>query len=372
MIELNKKYYNSPYYFYLKDNGNSITVHYKVTSNLNESKKEEKKVEVPKTKEKEIKSIVTQILKNPEKTSAEKLFPKISKTRKETKKGSAESYLVAKILSTALNNYVLDGDFKLAKKDLDFIKSLPRDAVRAIPAVLSSFFRDERLIDEFISKLQKKTSLHFTTNTKETQSGEIDEFVDEDGTFSSSAIPILDRSQHTQWTQDMRASLTRMASGGFPFKARIYYGESIDGESIIDEEDFSDSYGWDEMQKKNIKTFKGCMEMFNWKGSDRKPKDGDLEVKDEYDARSRCESIGFDPGLDDEGKQRIVELRKEKMRQMIDELLLDKKTKEEEIYEKEKQSQSPVEKIIIRNLEAIKKIADKHGLELRHLLKKVK
>jgi len=361
MIELNKKYYNSPYYFYLKDNGNSITVHYKVTSNLNESKKEEKKVEVPKTKEKEIKSIVTQILKNPEKTSAEKLFPKISKTRKETKKGSAESYLVAKILSTALNNYVLDGDFKLAKKDLDFIKSLPRDAVRAIPAVLSSFFTDERLIDEFISKLQKKTSLHFTTNTKETQSGEIDEFVDEDGTFSSSAIPILDRSQHTQWTQDMRASLTRMASGGFPFKARIYYGESIDGESTIDEENFLHAFGKEEMDKENVKTFKECLKVFK-----------DLEVKDPFERYERCMSFGFDPELDDEGKQRIVELRKEKMRQMIDELLLDKKTKEEEIYEKEKQSQSPVEKIIIRNLEAIKKIADKHGLELRHLLKKVK
>jgi hypothetical protein len=361
MIELNKKYYNSPYYFYLKDNGNSITVHYKVTSNLNESKKEEKKVEVPKTKEKEIKSIVTQILKNPEKTSAEKLFPKISKTRKETKKGSAESYLVAKILSTALNNYVLDGDFKLAKKDLDFIKSLPRDAVRAIPAVLSSFFTDERLIDEFISKLQKKTSLHFTTNTKETQSGEIDEFVDEDGTFSSSAIPILDRSQHTQWTQDMRASLTRMASGGFPFKARIYYGESIDGESTIDEENFLHAFGKEEMDNENVKTFKECLKVFK-----------DLEVKDPFERYERCMSFGFDPELDDEGKQRIVELRKEKMRQMIDELLLDKKTKEEEIYEKEKQSQSPVEKIIIRNLEAIKKIADKHGLELRHLLKKVK
>ena len=361
MIELNKKYYNSPYYFYLKDNGNSITVHYKVTSNLNESKKEEKKVEVPKTKEKEIKSIVTQILKNPEKTSAEKLFPKISKTRKETKKGSAESYLVAKILSTALNNYVLDGDFKLAKKDLDFIKSLPRDAVRAIPAVLSSFFTDERLIDEFISKLQKKTSLHFTTNTKETQSGEIDEFVDEDGTFSSSAIPILDRSQHTQWTQDMRASLTRMASGGFPFKARIYYGESIDGESTIDEENFLHAFGKEEMDNENVKTFKECLKVFK-----------DLEVKDPFERYERCMSFGFDPELDDEGKQRIVELRKEKMRQMIDELLFDKKTKEEEIYEKEKQSQSPVEKIIIRNLEAIKKIADKHGLELRHLLKKVK
>lgn len=361
MIELNKKYYNSPYYFYLKDNGNSITVHYKVTSNINESKKEEKKVEVPKSKEKEIKSIVTQILKNPEKTSAEKLFPKISKTRKETNKGTAESYLVAKILSNALNKYVLDGDFKLQKRDLDFMKSLPRDAVRSIPNVLTSFFTDERLIDEFISKLQKKTSLHFTANTKEKQSGEIEEFVDEDGTFSTSAIPILDRSQHTQWTQDMRASLTRMASGGFPFKARIYYGESIEDEMTIDEEDFSHAFGKEEMDDENVKTFKECLKVFK-----------DLEVKDPFERYERCMSFGYDSELDDEGKQRIVELRKEKMRQMIDELLLDKKTKEEEIYEKEKQGQSPVEKIIIRNLEAIKKIADKHGLELRHLLKKVK
>jgi hypothetical protein len=176
--------------------------------------------------------------------------------------------------------------------------------------------------------------------------------------MSSSNIPILDQGQHTQWTQDMRASLSRMASGGFPFKARIYFGEAEENQEPLEEEDFSDAYGYDEIDGDNVKTFKGCIRVFK-----------DLEIEDPFERYERCMSFGFDPELDEEGKQRIVELRKEKMRQMIDELLLSKKSGDKEIKTKDKKEGSPISKILMRNLESIKKLADKEGISLDKLIK---
>jgi hypothetical protein len=198
---------------------------------------------------------------------------------------------------------------------------------------------------------------------EEKTKGEIDELIDADGSFSNSAYPILDQGQHTQWTQDMRASLARMASGGFPFKARIYFGESDNEEQVLDEEDFSDAYGYEEIEDKNVKTFRGCIKVFK-----------KLDIEDPFERYERCMSFGFDPDLDDDGKQRIVELRKDKMRKMLDELLMDKKSKDTDIIDDEEDNDddSVIGKILMKNLESIKKLAEKEGISLNKLIKHLK
>jgi hypothetical protein len=194
--------------------------------------------------------------------------------------------------------------------------------------------------------------------------GEISELIDADGSLSNSTVPILDQGLHTKWTTDMRAALTRMGGGGFPFNARVHYGESKEDKEVIDEEDFSDAYGYEEISDDNVKTFKQCIEIFK-----------DLEIKDPFERYERCMSFGFDPELDDNGKQRIVELRREKMVQMIDELLLSKKSKNDDFVKKgkdEDEEENVISKILIRNLESIKKIADKEGIEINKLIKYLK
>jgi hypothetical protein len=210
-------------------------------------------------------------------------------------------------------------------------------------------------------KLTSKVPEKYKKETKK-EGGEIDELVDADGSMSSSNIPILDMGQHTQWTQDMRAGLNRMANGNFPFKARIYFGESEQDQEPLEEEDFSDAYGYEEIDDDNIRTFKGCIKVFK-----------NLEIDDPFERYERCMSFGFDPELDEEGKQRIVELRKEKMKQMIDELLLNKKSKDKDIKTKGSDGDnSPISKILTRNLESIKKIAEKEGISLDKLVKHLK
>ena len=61
------------------------------------------------------------------------------------------------------------------------------------------------------------------------------------------------------------------------------------------------------------------------------------------------------------------------MVRMIDEILLGKKSNSNDVVKKTKEEddedKSPISKILMRNIESIKKIADKEGISLNKLLK---
>ena len=370
MIEFNKEYFKRPYYFFLKDKGDKISLYYSVSDTLTEAKKGDEKIDIPKTQEKKVKNIVGNILKNDKTFSVSTIRNAFKKISDGTKKEMSETKILAKILAKSLNSYVKEGELNLDKEDIDFIKSQSRDLLKLLPLIVFQIVPGSTIATPYIVALAEKIGIKLDSKIPEKykdkkskkNGGEIEELVDADGSLSSSNIPILDMGQHTQWTQDMRAGLNRMASGNFPFKARIYFGESEENQEPLEEEDFSDAYGYEEIDDDNIKTFKGCIRVFK-----------DLEIEDPFERYERCMSFGFDPELDEEGKQRIVELRKEKMRQMIDELLLNKKSKNKEIKSKDKEiDDSPVNKILIRNLESIKKIAEKEGISLDKLIKHLK
>lgn len=61
MIELNKEYFASPYYFFLKENRNTIDVYFSVQTTLSEARKKDEKISVPKSKEKSLKSVVSKL-----------------------------------------------------------------------------------------------------------------------------------------------------------------------------------------------------------------------------------------------------------------------------------------------------------------------
>jgi hypothetical protein len=369
MIEFDKEYFRKPYYFFLKDKGDKISLYYSVSTTLNEAKKEDKKIEIPKTQETRLKKFVSKLLSSGKEISPKVLQQKFKQLMSDTKHEYTETKLLARIVSKALGTYVKTGDFELDKEDVTFLKSQSGDILKVLPLIVFQAVPGSSIATPFLIDLGKKAGIKLNSKIPEKYlkkdetavGGEIDELVDYDGSFSNSSIPILDRSQHTHWTQDMRASLSRMASGGFPFKARIYFGESDNEEQVLDEEDFSDAYGYEEIEDNNVKSFKGCLKIFK-----------NLEIEDPFERYERCMSFGYDPDLDDEGKQRIVELQKNKMRQIIDELILDKKSKDDDVVEKDVDDDSVIGKILMKNLESIKKLADKEGISLNKLIKHLK
>jgi hypothetical protein len=370
MIEFNKEYFKKPYYFYLKDKGSKISLYYSVSNTLTEAKKEDKKIDFPKSKEKELKKHIEKILGSDKKITSEGLADYFKKMLGGLKNEVYETKVLANILSRSLMSFFKKGEFDLNDDEKLFIKSQSGDVLKLLPIIVFQVVPGSSVATPFIVELGKKLGIKLNSKLpekykkKENGGGEIEELIDADGSMSNSAIPILDQGQHTQWTQDMRASLTRMAGGEFPFKARVFYGESEETEKVLDEEDFSDAYGYEEIEDEDVKTFKDCIGVFK-----------DLEIKDPFERYERCMSFGFDPDLDQAGKQRIVELRKDKMIQMIDELLLNKKSKEDDFVKKDKDEdmeENVISKILMRNLESIKKIAEKEGIDLDKLVKHLK
>lgn len=62
MINYNQEYYSSPYYFFLKDKGDKITLYYSVEETLTESRKKDKKMDFNKKDSPKIKSLISKIL----------------------------------------------------------------------------------------------------------------------------------------------------------------------------------------------------------------------------------------------------------------------------------------------------------------------
>ena len=161
----------------------------------------------------------------------------------------------------------------------------------------------------------------------------------------------------------------------FPF-IRVYYGEGeeVDGK-LLDEVDQSESFGFEETE--DAPTYDVANKIMKKMG-----------VEDPFERNERLERLGFDRKLDKElknekrrgeckncfTKRRLSELEKQKMEKMIDEILLSKKSKDKDVVKKTKEinDDGVMSKLLIRNIEAIKKLADRENINIDKLVKHLK
>lgn len=238
-------------------------------------------------------------------------------------------------------------------------------------------------IQELISKILKsgkkisKEQIHKLIDSKakkKESDGEIEELVDPDGSIISSSIPILNQRNLAKKTMDQTVKMTR--SNQFPF-IRMYYGESEEkNNNVVSEVDQSESFGFEETEEAT--TYAVANKILK-----------QMNVEDPIERDERLKRFGFDRNLDRQLKQekkrgkckycftkrRLAELEKEKMEQMLDEILISKKSKDKDVVKKSKEesnTDTPVYKILMRNIEAVKRLADKEGIDIEKLVKKLK
>ena len=236
-------------------------------------------------------------------------------------------------------------------------------------------------IQDIISKILKsgkkltRSQVHKLIDSKtktEKSDGELEELVDPDGSIISSSIPILNQRNLAKKTMDQTVRMSK--ANQFPF-IRVYYGESEENQgNTISEVDQSESFGFDETE------FAPTYDIAN------KIMKKELEVEDPIERDERLKRLGFDRNLDKElknekrrgkckdcfTKRRLSELEKEKMESLLDEILLTKKSKDKDFVKKDKEvskSSGPISKILMRNLDAVKKLADKEGIDIEKLIK---
>jgi len=288
MINLNEEYYQSPYYFYLKDKGDKIAVYFAVENTINESRKNDEVIVVDKEVFQDIQKVISNIIKS-----------------------------------------------------------------------------GKKLSKDYVHKLLDKKA-----KSKHQPDGEIGELVNPDGSVIGSSIPILNQRNLAKKTMDQTVRMSR--ANQFPF-IRVYYGEGeeVNGK-VLDEVDQSESFGFEETE--NAKTYSQAAKIMKQMG-----------VEDPFELDERLKRLGFDPKLDKElkvekkrgrckncfTKRRLSELAKEK----VDEVIISKKSKDKEIVKKEKfekEDDSVMSKLLIRNIEAIKRLADKENISIDKLVKHLK
>lgn len=251
----------------------------------------------------------------------------------------------------------------------DEVIVVDKSVFHAIQKVISNILKSgKKLSKEYIHNL-----IDSKAKSKKQPDGEIGELVNPDGSLISSSTPILNQRNLAKKTMDQTVRMSR--SNQFPF-IRVYYGESeeINGNQIS-EVDQSESFGYEETE--DAKTYDQANHIMKKMG-----------VEDPFERNERLKRLGFDKTLDKQlknekrrgkckncfTKRRLSELEKEKMENLIDEILLSKKNKDKDVVKKTKEDQgsSTVEKILIRNIESIKRLADKEGVDINKLIKHLK
>jgi len=234
-------------------------------------------------------------------------------------------------------------------------------------------------IQNVISKILKsgkkltKRQVHKLLDSKakrtEAPDGELGELVNPDGSVIGSSIPILNQRNLAKKTTDQTVRMTK--ANQFPF-IRVYYGESEEGQKALSEVDQSESFGFEETE--DAPTYDVANKILK-----------KMDVEDPIERDERLKRFGFDRKLDKQLKQekkrgickncftkrRLSELEKEKMEKMIDEILISKKSKDKEVVKKHKEEDENeiVSKILMRNIEAIKKLAEKENISIEKLIK---
>lgn len=176
--------------------------------------------------------------------------------------------------------------------------------------------------------------------------GEIDELVDADGTMLSSKIPILDPHLHPRKTMDQTVAMSRNVYDIFRMGYRRYFYE----------EDMSKAFGYDDTKFMDAKETIKFLE-----------KELGLEPDD---AEGRALEFGKKPKLDkskDEDADQKLYLF-EKGDDVVEDVLVKKPKTDNDISRKNK----TMSKILKKNVEFLKKQAEKEGYTINELIKMLK
>ena len=380
MINFNTEYFKKPYYFFLKDKGDKMSLYYSVSENLNEAKQIDSKMDFDKSQEKNIKIFISQVLSENKKMTTGEITGRLKQYKEGITKEFNETKLLIKIILSSAKQYLKDKNFELSKEDKEFIKDQSGDIAKLIPLIVLQLLPGSTLATPFLIEFGKKLGIKLNSKIpekykekeKDTE-GELAEFVDYDGSLLGSNIPMLDQQMHPRRTLDQTVKMAR--ANQWPYYKR-YYGESKedDTEKLLDEVDQSESFGFEETE--NVSTYAQADEIFK----------DELGVEDDIEREVRVKRLGFDRKLDKQlknekkrglckncfTKRRLSELEKQKMSDLIDEILVKKKKNSNDMVSKDGSEDSPVSKILLKNIESIKKIAEKEGISINKLIKHLK
>lgn len=280
MIEFKKEYFLKPYYFFLTEKSDRISLYYSIADTLTESRRIDEKMDFDKKHSDKVRKSVSSILKS-----------KKLKTKDQIKK---------------------------------YFEPVAKD--------------------------------------------ELGEFIDKDGTLTNSSIPILDMGLTPHKTLDQTVVMSRIPGNPLVRGYRRYYGESVNDEEVVNEVDYLETFGYKETKDMNGKqTYRYLVKNMGMNPDEAKQRTKQFG-KDPYGEKTKRapKEIRNKKGFID--RMTLSEIERRKMIKVVEDILVNKKNKSTEMSEKN----SKVSKVIKKNIDALKKMADKDGLTTNELIKMFK
>lgn len=234
--------------------------------------------------------------------------------------------------------------------------------------------KDSKKVKNIVGNvLKSKTKVSKNALTKKLKSikpkKEIDELVDSDGTMLSSKIPYLNQTLTPHKTMDQTVGMSRITNDPLTRGYRVYYGEGEEGsEEVINEVDYSEAFGYQETKDMDFEdTVKTLKEMGVENAVERAKQFGKLPKEEVEDGELRQRLSE---------KDSIEEQQRKKMIKMVEDMLT-KKSKSSDVVKKSSSNSDVVKdkgisKILLKNIQSIKKIAEKEGISINMLIKALK
>lgn len=219
------------------------------------------------------------------------------------------------------------------------------------------------IVDKVINSKKKPSFKEVEKQIKSVdKSGEVSELVDADGTMLGSNIPLLNLTLTPRKTMDQTVAATRVTNDPITRGYRVYWGESEEKEDdVLSEVDFSDAFGYEETEdmdfENSVKTLK---KMGVENPVERTNQFGKLKgIKPKRDRKGK---VVLKQRLAE--KETLEEKQKREMVKMVEDILTKKSKNSGDVLEKD----TTISKILEKNLQSIKKIADKEGISINKLI----
>ena len=230
-------------------------------------------------------------------------------------------------------------------KKMDFDKKYSKKVKDIVQDVLNS---KEKIKEKDIEKKLKSVKQ---------PKGEIDELVDSDGTMLSSRIPFLNLTLSPRKTMDQTVPMARVSNDPVTRGYRVYWGESKDEEDdVLSEIDYSDAFGYEETENKDFKETVNILKKMGVENPvERANQFGKLKNVKRRKGKLKQRLTE---------KDTIEEEQKKKMIKMVEDILAKKSKDDSDVIS----NSDTVSKILVKNLQSIKKLAEKEGISLNKLI----
>ena len=192
-------------------------------------------------------------------------------------------------------------------------------------------------------------------------SGEIEELVDDDGTMLSSKIPNLNMALTPRKTMDQTVHMSRTTNDPITRGYRVYYGEGKEGtDEVISEVDYSEAFGYEETKDMDFNdTVDTLLDMGVENAEERADEFGKIR-------KAKKKNGILKQRLAE--KETLEERQHRLMKKMVEDILTKKPKTDSDVIKKD----TGVSKILLKNIQSIKKIADKEGISINALIKALK